>query len=162
MVIEAVRPTVDEALSAPEEEAAPRNEARGEREAAAKAPGGWRRAAAINVWLVAGLGLWAVLDALIYWTLDGVLYTMPFMVMFGMFAYRLAKQESARESALHYSGLMSLFVGGLCAISLVASVVSSPIDVACALWSGGMVAGFGYAAWYQLRSPDTTEIRGRG
>jgi hypothetical protein len=37
-------------------------------------------------------------------------------------------------------------------------LLASPVDVACAVWSGGMVAGFGYAAWYHLRKPDISSV----
>jgi hypothetical protein len=117
-----------------------------------------RRAVAINLWLIAALALWAFVDFLVYGTLDGLAFTTPFMIIFGSLAYRLARHEMSRDASLRHSGWMALLLVGLCGISLVASLAASPVDVACAVWSGGMVGGFGYAAWYQLRASQSTRI----
>jgi hypothetical protein len=152
MVIEAVHASAEDAPVREHEKNRP------EADAPVRLPAatGQRRAAAINAWLVAGLAFWAVVDSLIYGTLDGFLFTAPFMLVFGWAAYQLHGGSTApRRNMLRHSGWMALALAGLCAISLVASVAATPVDVACALWSGGMVAGFSYAAWYQLRSPDS-------
>jgi hypothetical protein len=117
------------------------------------------RADAINAWLVVGLAIWAVVDSVVYGTLDGFLFTLPFMVLFGSFAFRLRQDAPGRRHALQTSGSLAAVVAGLCGVSLIASLAASPVDVACAVWSAGMVGGFGYAAWYQLRVPNTTSNR---
>ncbi|HWC28453.1 MAG TPA: hypothetical protein VG845_00060 [Dehalococcoidia bacterium] len=117
-----------------------------------------RRAAAINAWLVASLAFWAVADFLISGSADGFVSTLPFMVLFGTMAFRLRGEIADRGRLLRFSGLFAFGLAGACGASLAASLLASPVDVACAVWSGGMVAGFGYAAWYQLRKPDISSV----
>jgi hypothetical protein len=98
-------------------------------------------------------------DSVVYGTLDGFLFTLPFMLLFGSFAFRLRQEAPGRRHALQTCGALASVVAGLCGVSLIASLAASPVDVACAVWSAGMVGGFGYAGWYQLRTPNATSNR---
>jgi drug/metabolite transporter (DMT)-like permease len=72
-------------------------------------------------------------------------------LVFYKFAVKLSQGEEIPARWLRISGHTCLALAGLSGLALWGSLMS-PVDVACAIWSGAFIGGFGYYAYNWLVS----------
>jgi hypothetical protein len=112
-----------------------------------------RGAAAINAVLALLMVLDGVAESLIYGDWSLLVFSAGFAALFAFYGRRLSQPEADRRRWLRTSGWSCAALAGLCVISAVGAVVSSPVDVACVFIASGFFAAFTTASIHQLKLP---------
>jgi hypothetical protein len=89
-------------------------------------------------------------ELIVYGTAWTLIAAIPAGAVYGKAAMAFSKSDEPSEHWLRTSGWLSVFLGGVCALSFYGSLMA-PVDVACAATSSIFGVLFAGAAYYQLR-----------